>query len=72
MTRPSGERAFEGKKSLKLDVTITSGSYHYFGLTMKVPCEGKLRMSARRQALSPDAPATNIFLFTRRSKMYTS
>jgi hypothetical protein len=41
------EKACAGKKSLKLDVTITSGSYHYFGLTMKVPCEGKLRMSAR-------------------------
>jgi hypothetical protein len=69
---PSEEKAFEGKKSLKLDVTITGGSYHYFGLTMKVPCEGKLRMSAPRQALSPDRHATNISLFTRRSKMYTS
>ena len=43
----SEDKACEGKKSLKLDVTITSGSYHYFGVTLKVPCEGKLRMSAR-------------------------
>lgn len=43
----SDEKVFEGRKSLKLDVTITSGSYHYFGVTVKVPCEGRLRMTAR-------------------------
>jgi hypothetical protein len=43
----TGEKAFEGKKSLKIDVTLTGGSYHYFGLSLRVPCEGSLRMSAR-------------------------
>jgi len=41
------EQAFEGKRSLKLDVSIEGGTYHYFGVQVPVPCEGKLRLSAR-------------------------
>jgi hypothetical protein len=44
---PSEERAFEGQRSLKLDVTIKGGEYHYWGVVVRVPCEGKLRLSAR-------------------------
>ncbi|NUQ63303.1 MAG: hypothetical protein HUU20_12560 [Pirellulales bacterium] len=44
---PSTERAFEGKRSLKLDVTLGSGDYHYWGVKLRVPCAGKLRLSAR-------------------------
>jgi hypothetical protein len=44
---PSEERAFAGKRSLKLDVTIKGGDYHYWGVVVHVPCEGKLRLSAR-------------------------
>lgn len=44
---PTGERAFDGKRSYKLDVTLRSGSYHYFGVPLRVPCEGRLKLSAR-------------------------
>jgi hypothetical protein len=44
---PTDEQAFEGKKSLKLDVTILSGSYHYWGVPVRVPCAGRLKLSAR-------------------------
>ncbi|MBN1345659.1 MAG: hypothetical protein JXQ73_23405 [Phycisphaerae bacterium] len=44
---PSEEQAFEGKRSLKLDVTLDEGSYHYFGVKCPVPCMGKLTLSAR-------------------------
>ena len=43
----SADQVFKGKKALKLDITITGGSYCYWGMDLKVPCEGKLRMSAR-------------------------
>jgi len=41
------EMAFEGEKSLKLDVTLKSGSYHYWGVNVWVPCEGRVKLSAR-------------------------
>ncbi|NLC59554.1 MAG: hypothetical protein GX774_22170 [Armatimonadetes bacterium] len=44
---PTEEQAFTGKRSLKLDVTLKSGSYHYWGVPVPVPCLGKLRLSAR-------------------------
>jgi len=44
---PSDEKAFEGKRSLKLDVTLDGGSYHYFGVGVNVPCAGQLKLSAR-------------------------
>ncbi|MBM3497422.1 MAG: hypothetical protein FJX74_02020, partial [Armatimonadetes bacterium] len=44
---PSDERAFEGTRSLKFDVSLHGGSYHYFGVPVRVPCEGTLRLSAR-------------------------
>lgn len=44
---PTDELAFEGKRSLKLDVTIKSGSYHYFGGQVRYPCEGTMKLSAR-------------------------
>lgn len=44
---PSDEQACEGKRSLKLDVTLQGGSYHYWGVAVKVPCAGKLKLSAR-------------------------
>ncbi|MFQ6097409.1 MAG: hypothetical protein ACE5O2_06725 [Armatimonadota bacterium] len=44
---PSEEQAFEGKKSLKLDVTLDGGTYHYWGAQVRVPCEGRLKLSAR-------------------------
>lgn len=44
---PSTEKAFEGSKSLKIDVTFGDSSYYYFGLPMRVPAAGKLKISAR-------------------------
>ena len=44
---PTDERASEGKRSLKLDVTLQSGSYHYWGFALRVPCAGRLKLSAR-------------------------
>lgn len=44
---PSTERAFEGAKSLKIDVTFGDSSYYYFGLPLRVPAAGKLTISAR-------------------------
>jgi hypothetical protein len=44
---PSAERAFEGSKSLKIDVTFGDSTYYYFGLPLRLPVAGKLRMSAR-------------------------
>ncbi|MFO7976426.1 MAG: hypothetical protein R6V12_17525 [Candidatus Hydrogenedentota bacterium] len=41
------ERAFEGKHSYKLDVSIDGGTYHYFGARLPMPAEGDLKMSAR-------------------------
>ena len=41
------EAAFEGKRCFKLDVTIQDGSYHYWRIPLNVPCEGKLKLSAR-------------------------
>ena len=41
------EKAFSGEKSFKLDVTIKSGGWHYWGVQMKVPCAGDLKFSAR-------------------------
>ncbi len=44
---PSDERAAEGKRSMKLDVRLDGGSYHYFGVRAKVPCAGSLKLTAR-------------------------
>jgi len=44
---PSEEMAFAGKRSLKLDVSLKSGSFHYWGVPLRVPCAGKVRLSAR-------------------------
>ncbi|NLB95083.1 MAG: hypothetical protein GX785_05165 [Armatimonadetes bacterium] len=42
------EKAFSGKRSYKLDVTIREGAYHYFGIRLpRVPCEGELKLSGR-------------------------
>jgi len=41
------EKAFQGTRSYKLDVTIDSGSYHYFGAQMPMPAEGDLKMTAQ-------------------------
>ncbi len=43
----SDERASEGRRSLKLDVTITDGYYHYWGLPLSVACDGELSLHAR-------------------------
>ncbi|MBT4817943.1 MAG: hypothetical protein HON70_19715, partial [Lentisphaerae bacterium] len=43
----SEEQAFEGTHSLKIDVSLEGGSYHYWGVPVPVPCEGRLRMTAR-------------------------
>lgn len=41
------ERAFSGKRSLKLDVTFKSGTYHYWAVPVRVACAGKLKIAAR-------------------------
>lgn len=41
------ERAFDGQRSFKLDVTLTSGSYFYWDCPVQVIAEGDLRFSAR-------------------------
>jgi len=43
----SEEQAFEGKRSLKVDVSIEGGRYHYYGAPLKVPCAGRAKLSAR-------------------------
>ncbi len=43
----SEERAFKGKRSLKFDVTIEGGSYSYWGVSLPLPAEGTLNMSAQ-------------------------
>lgn len=44
---PTDEVAFEGNRSLKLDVTLDSGSYHYWGVSVRVPAMGRVKLSAR-------------------------
>ncbi len=41
------ERAFEGERSFKLDVSLTSGSYFYWHVPVRLPAEGDLTFSAR-------------------------
>ncbi|MFW6156460.1 MAG: hypothetical protein ACOC7J_03995, partial [Armatimonadota bacterium] len=41
------ERAFAGRRSFKLDVTLTSGSYCYWHVPVRFPAEGDLDFSAR-------------------------
>jgi len=43
----SEEKACEGRRSLKFDVKLDGGSYHYFGVKVNAPCLGKLKLSAR-------------------------
>jgi hypothetical protein len=44
---PSTERAFEGTRSLKLDLTFGDSTYYYFGLPLRLPVAGRLTLSAR-------------------------
>ena len=44
---PTEEKAYAGKRSLKLDITLGDGSYYYLGIPLRVPCAGKLKLSAR-------------------------
>jgi hypothetical protein len=44
---PSTEMAFEGKQSLKIDITFGDSPYYYFGLPLRVPVAGRLTLSAR-------------------------
>lgn len=44
---PSTEKAFAGSQSLKIDVTFGDSTYYYFGLPLRLPVAGKLRISAR-------------------------
>ena len=41
------EKAFSGEKSFKLDVTLKSGSYHYWHCPLRASCAGELKFSAR-------------------------
>ncbi|MCK4244853.1 MAG: hypothetical protein KAX20_04430 [Candidatus Omnitrophica bacterium] len=42
------EKAFSGKKSFKLDVTVKKGSYFYWQIPLPpVPAEGRLKLSGR-------------------------
>jgi hypothetical protein len=41
------EKAFSGHKSFKLDVTLESGSYHYWSIPVRIPCASRLEFSAR-------------------------
>jgi len=41
------EKAYSGQHSFKLDVTLLSGSYHYWQVPLRVPCDGQLKFSAR-------------------------
>lgn len=43
----SDEQAAEGSRSFKLDITIESGSYHYFHVPLRVPVEGELTFSGK-------------------------
>jgi hypothetical protein len=43
----STEKAFEGSRALKIDVTFGDSTYYYFGLPLRLPLAGKLRISAR-------------------------
>jgi len=43
---PTSEKAFAGKRSLKLDLTFQAGSYCYWsGKPLKIPCAGDLKLS---------------------------
>jgi hypothetical protein len=42
---PTDEKAFAGKKSLKLDLTLRDGSYCYWGTPVKVPAAPGLKLS---------------------------
>lgn len=44
---PTAEKAFEGTKSLKIDVTFGDSSYYYFGVPLRIPAVGRLHLSAR-------------------------
>jgi len=42
------EKSFSGKKSLKLDITLNSGTYHYWKIPLPIiSTEGNLKMSAK-------------------------
>lgn len=44
---PTEERAFEGTHSYKLEIELKGGSYHYFGVPLRVPVVGPVKLSAR-------------------------
>ena len=39
------EQALTGKRSFKLDITVKSGSYHYWRAPVRMPCAGKARFT---------------------------
>ncbi len=43
---PSEETAQEGKRSLKIDIIFGDSPYYYFGVPLRVPLAGELRLSA--------------------------
>jgi len=44
---PTDEMAAQGRRSLKLDITLGDGSYYYLGRLLRIPCSGELKMSIR-------------------------
>jgi hypothetical protein len=41
------EEAFEGKQAFKLDITLTSGSYAYFSVPIRIPASGELTFTGQ-------------------------
>ncbi len=44
---PTDEKAHSGKRSLKLDVKLKGGTYHYYGVQHPVHCAGRLKLTAK-------------------------
>lgn len=43
----TGDKAFSGKQSYKIDIILDEGGYAYWHIPMMVPAEGKLKFSGR-------------------------
>lgn len=43
----TGEKAFSGKKSYKIDIILDEGGYAYWHIPIRVPAEGKIKFSGR-------------------------
>lgn len=43
----TNERAVDGQRSFKLDVSLGDGSYYYFGVRESLPCAGELTLSVK-------------------------